>query len=224
MAKKGYFERIYEKTPTRMWVNNPTASQARTAIEHGAIHCTTNPSYAGKMLSSQEMHPQILTWIGEALGAFSHPQDVAAAVQRSAIANLLDIFLPLYERAPGRLGFVSIQGDPLREHDPDAIIREALLDRKLGPNVIAKVPVTQAGIQAIGVLIEKNVPIIATEIMSISQVIAICDAYTAAARRSGMEPPFFVTCIAGIFDQRLWTTTRGGWISITTRCTRRALC
>lgn len=203
MADKHYFERLYEKTPTRIWVNNPTTSQAQIAIAHGALHCTTNPAYTGKMVVNEEMIPLMKQWIREALRETGDHSEAAAIVQRKAVKHLCEIFLPLYQRAPGEMGFVSIQVDPNKEHDADAIIREALIDREMACNTIAKIPVTEAGIEAITYLVKKDVPTIATEIMSISQCIAICEAYREASQRTGNRPPFFVTCIAGIFDQRL---------------------
>ena len=53
---------------------------------------------------------------------------------------LMKVFEPLHAAYPGRQGFVSLQGDPTREDDPRNIINEALEDRALGGNFIAKIP------------------------------------------------------------------------------------
>ena len=47
---------------------------------------------------------------------------------------------------------------------------------------------------------EKNVPIIATEIMGISQAVSVCEAYTAAVKGKSFAPALYVTHISGIFD------------------------
>jgi hypothetical protein len=47
----GYFERVHAETPTRFWSNNPTPAETRLAIEAGAIACTTNPTFAAKMIA-----------------------------------------------------------------------------------------------------------------------------------------------------------------------------
>ena len=65
---------------------------------------------------------------------------------------------------------------------------------------MAKIPVTWAGIVAIERLVERDVPICATEIFSISQAIRMCEGYQRAAEKSGNHPPFYVTHITGIFD------------------------
>ena len=42
---KTYLERINEQTPTRMWVNNPTPSEAKKGLEAGTFGATSNPTY-----------------------------------------------------------------------------------------------------------------------------------------------------------------------------------
>jgi transaldolase len=213
VKRPGYFERVHQWTPTRFWINNPTDAEARSAIAAGAVHCTTNPTHVSKMLASQ-MRPIALDWLKEALNEAGDIPRAATLAQRRAVKSLLDIFLPLYQRAPEKLGYVSLQGDPLREDDPDNIIHEALETRSLAPNLIAKIPVTRAGLIAMGELVARNVPIIATEIMSVAQAAAACETYREASRRSGCTPTFFVTCIAGIFDQQLKQALSAGEIDI----------
>ena len=72
-----------------------------------------------------------------------------------------------FKRTAGAKGFVSIQGDPIHEEDPDVIIREALENRKVSPNICCKIPTTQAGLQAMEYLISQDVPLNATEIFAI---------------------------------------------------------
>jgi len=110
-------------------------------------------------------------------------------------------FLPLYEKAPGKQGFVSIQADPREDDDAQKIVDEALEDMKLGKNAIAKIPVVPAGLDAIEELVAMDIPVIATEIMGLPQAIAICERYKKASKKSGKTPPFFVTHITGIFDE-----------------------
>jgi transaldolase len=155
------------------------------------------------MLGSPEMRPVALAWARKALGIANGINEAAALTQRYAIEHLLPVFRPLYDSAPGYAGFVSLQIDPHAEDDPDNIVREALEGIKMGPNYIAKIPVTAAGLAAIGELVRKNVPIIATEIMSVSQTVAVCETYKKVSEASGQTPAFFVTNIAGIFDQSL---------------------
>ena len=208
--RDGYFKRVHALTPTRFWVNNPTISQARLALEAGAINCTTNPTYTSKMLASEEMRPILLNVIGEAKKRLHDTAEIAAYTQREAVRLLMEVFKEKHAAALAREGFVSLQGDPTREDEPRNIIDEALEDRKLGGNFIAKIPTTAAGLEAMRFLAARDVPIIATEIMSVSQCLAACKAYA----QSGGNAAFFVTCIAGIFDDCLKIQKNNGEFDI----------
>lgn len=205
---QSYFKRVMQRTQTRMWINNPTLSEADRALEAGAVSCTTNPTYCGKMLSNPEMRDRVLAFIGEAVQKYPDASDAAACVQRKSVKLLMDKFLPIYEASGGLDGFVSLQGDPFREDDPANIINEALSDLALGKNLIAKIPTTEAGLEAIKYLAGRNVPVIATEIMSVAQCLSACEAY----KQSGGSAPIYITCIAGIFDDCLKNQLAAGEI------------
>jgi len=98
---------------------------------------------------------------------------------------------------------VSLQGDPIREHDPNVIFEEGLANRALSDNVCIKVPVTAPGLNAIEALIEEGVPVNATEIFAVSQAITLCDVYDKATLRCGKSPTIFLSHIAGIYDEYL---------------------
>ena len=85
--------------------------------------------------------------------------------------------MTVYERTNGRHGYVSIQGDPIHEEDPQVIIDEGRKNRAMSPNIMIKIPATKAGLEAMGVLIEENTPLNATEVMGLAQVIDVCEMY-----------------------------------------------
>jgi len=194
----GYFHCVRAGTPTRFWINNPTPAETRRAIGAGAIACTTNPTFAAKVIAADP------AGTAAAVDAAVHetPDDHAAAdlVQRSLCRPLLEAFRPLHDRDPLRQGWVSVQGDPTAEDDPRDIVSSMRAARQLGPNVIAKIPVTVAGLEAIGTLAAEGVPIIATEIMAVSQAMAAVDTWSRAAARdrAGRLPPFSITHITGM--------------------------
>jgi transaldolase len=196
----GYFHEVKAKTPTRFWINNPTIVEARLAIEAGAAGCTTNPSFSAKMLSGPEEAAELKPLLREAIRACPADDDAAGLVQRGLVKRLAELFMPLYEASGGSEGFVTIQSDPLRETDPAFIIAEGREARKLSPNVMVKIPVTAAGIAAIETLVRENCPVMATEVMAISQALRACAVYRDAVEKSGRRPPFYVTHITGILD------------------------
>ncbi len=209
--KDGYFHRVSARYQNRLWVNNPTSEEADRAIEAGAIGCTTNPAFASKMLRSPLQCGKALQIAGEAAAETGDNHRAVARVQQRLVKDLSEKFMPLYEENPGKAGFVSIQGDPNAEEDFRHILGEAMENIKLNPNIIAKIPVTEAGLEAIRYLLAENVPVIATEIMGVSQAIAACELHRDVAAATGKAPPFFVTHITGIFDQYLeaWALREG---------------
>src|ERR1700722_1875097 len=107
---EGYFKRLQRETPTRLWINNPTLEEADLAIAAGAISCTTNPSYSARIV---KMEPERASRAVRAPIRES-PDDQRAAdiAQQRIVKDIMEKFLDLYDRAPGRQGLVSIQGNP----------------------------------------------------------------------------------------------------------------
>ena len=218
----GYFHRVAQETPTRLWINNPMGSDIKRAIEAGAVSCTTNPSYCSKLLRGDADYVRgVIDSIIEQI----EDNDVAAErVYQIVSQRVMRGFLPTYEASKGAYGYVTMQGDPRLDTDPDAIVEEALRGRKLGENFMAKIPVTWAGIQAMERLVERDVPICATEIFSVSQAIHMCEVYQRASQKSGKHPPFYVTHITGIFDQLFRETAENEHIDISADALAQAGC
>lgn len=211
---KDYFKRVSEQTPTKLWINNPTPEEAHKAIDAGAISCTLNPTFCMKMLTNESEYEGVISIIDSIVKEEKNDSKVADLVQQRLAKKILDIFLPLYENNPGKEGFVSIQGDPFQDNDAEHIINEALRYRNLGKNFIAKIPVTESGLEALEVLITENIPIIATEVMAISQAIYVCDMYKRVSSKYTKYPLFYVTHITGIFDEYLQNVVKQEDINI----------
>ena len=200
---ENFFTKLKRETPTRLWVNNPTVPEVELAIDHGAVCCTTNPTYGSNMIrrDGEFARAVIRECIEQSEG---EDEDVVAdLVQQRLVARVLELFRPLYDRSDGREGYVSIQGDPRADTDADHIVNEAFRYRPLGPNFITKIPANAAGIKAMEILVAEGMPVIATENFSLSQTATICEAYRGAAAKGSKRPVFFVTHITGIYDEEL---------------------
>jgi transaldolase len=196
-----FFTKLKRETPTRLWINNPTVQEAHLAIEHGGVCCTTNPTYGANMIRRDGEFARAV--IRDCLKQSADDVVVADLVQQRLVTRILGIFRPLFESSQGQEGYVSIQGDPRFDTDADHIIGEALRYRSLGPNFIAKVPATAAGLKAMEYLLAEGVQVIATEIFGLSQMVATCEMYRRATAKGGKRPVFYVTHITGIFDEYL---------------------
>ena len=195
----GYFKRVTQMTPTRLWVNNVTAEQAREGIAAGAAGCTQNPAYVSKMLKADpELSRQIIDkWIAKS----DDDNEVLINVQAELVGLIAKEFLPLYESSQGKAGYVTIQGDPFQENT-EAIMRQAEIARAYGPNVMVKIPVVPDGIKAIASLAREGIPLCCTEVFALQQAIDICEAFIHATEGK-YKPVVYMAHIAGIYDEYL---------------------
>jgi transaldolase len=219
---EGYFHRLHRETPTRLWINNPTLEEADQAIAAAAISCTTNPSYAARVI---KMEPRrAMRSIREVIQENPDDRHAADRAQQKIVKAIMEKFLDLYERNPGRQGLVSIQGDPHGDDDADQLVDEALGFRKLSKNFITKIPCTAVGLKAFEKLIPEDMPIIATEVFAMAQAIEVCELYQRVSQRCGKHPPFYVTHISGIFDECLAKTAEREGIQISPQALAQAGC
>jgi transaldolase len=203
MKQESYFLRVIRQTPTEFWINNPTREQAGWAISHGASGCTNNPSYTQKMIDHSFEGEYARKLLDETIRMGGGETEILAEYQRRLVAPIASQFLPQYQKTGGQKGFVSIQGDPLHEDDPAVVIREALENRKVAPNICCKIPTTASGLEAMEYLVSQDVPLNATEIFGIRQAVVLCETYQRASRKHGKSPQLYISHIAGIYDDYL---------------------
>lgn len=198
-----YFHRVQRLSPSRFWINNPTRAEADLAIAAGATGCTCNPSYTQKMLDHPEEGPYALALLDQVLA--EAPDDVAAVAefQRRLVAPICAKFMPMWEASEGETGYVSIQGDPIREHDAQVIIDEAFANRQVAPNVCCKIPTTGSGLKAMETLIPAGAPINATEIFAVRQGVDLGELYESLVPAGVSGPKLWYSHIAGIYDDHL---------------------
>lgn len=211
--KGEYFKEVSRLTPTRFWINNVTVQEARWALEAGAVGCTQNPSYAWKILDGSDDSGYARELLQRILAEEGDDAQALAVLQRELVRRVAEEFLPLYQQSQGRLGYVSIQGDPFRE-DADSIVHFARFNRQAGPNIMAKIPATQEGLKAISILAAEGVPINATECMAVRQVIDACETYVESTRGLRHPAPMYFSLITGIYDEYLQNTARRQQVDI----------
>jgi transaldolase len=203
MEHKSYFHRVAAQTPTQFWVNNPTREEADLALAAGALGCTTNPSYCQKMVDHPTEGLYALALLDQSVRESSTESEAQAILQRKLVRGIAEKFQPLFERTRGKHGYVSIQGDPIHEHEPNQILAEGLVNRELGENVCIKVPVTRPGLKAIEGFVRRNVPVNSTEIFAVAQATALCELYTRTCEKTRRRPRMYLSHIAGIYDDFL---------------------
>lgn len=207
-----YFKRVQSQTRTRFWINNVTVNEAHMAIAAGAVGCTQNPSYSWKILNGAD-RDFALGLIDQYIDEGLSNDDVLVKLQRTLVERIAEIFMPMYEASHGKLGYVSIQGNPFRE-DAVSIVNYGRFNREKYPNIMIKVPVTVDGLEAIDTLLHEGAPINATEVMAVRQAVDLCHVYEKAAASIEHPPVTYYSHIAGIFDEHLKATVESAHINI----------
>ncbi len=214
-----YFHRVEQEAGTRFWINNVTRAQARLAIEAGAVGATQNPAYLSKVIGSKDDGAWIDSIIEELLRVYPDDGQLVSELQRRVIAGVAEEFMPLYQSTGGARGLVSIQADPYHE-DTATILDNAEKCRAMMPNCLIKIPATKDGLDAIGTLIAERVPVLATEVMSIDQVIEVAELHKEKTSGVKNPAPFIFAHINGIFDEHLEETARKEGIQVSPEAMR----
>lgn len=164
-------------------------------IAKGIINgATSNPAiFKNAILTSPAYKEQL-----SALGALS-PKEKYEALAIYDIQKAADILRPLYDA--GDDGYVSIEVDPFLCNDTDATIAEGVrLYESIGrPNVMIKVPATDAGYGAMRALASRSIPVNATLIFSQKQAIQCAHAFAEAAE----ESQNIVDAVISVFVSRI---------------------
>lgn len=134
----------------------------------------------------------------------------------SDIVGALDIFSPLYFSSSGLDGFVSVEVSPALAHDMAGTVAAAqdLHDRIARPNVMIKVPATQACIPAIEEIISRGINVNVTLIFGLDRYQEVMDAYIRGLQNLSKTNPakvqdvasvasFFISRVDSEIDKRL---------------------
>ena len=101
------------------------------------------------------------------------------------LTKAADLFRPIYDRACGVDGWVSLEVSPLLAHDTQTSLAEAkdLHSRAARPNLFIKIPGTKEGLPAIEEAIFAGVPVNVTLLFSREQYLAAAEAYLRGVER-----------------------------------------
>jgi len=173
--------------------------------EDGLTGVTSNPSIFEKAMGHGDAYDAgFAAFLGKGdAGVGDLYESQAVADIRAATADLR----PTYDRLKRRDGYASIEVSPYLADETDATIAEA---RRLwaavdAPNLMVKVPGTQAGTPAIRTLIEDGININITLLFSLSAYQAVAEAYLQGleARVKKGEPIDGVASVASFFVSRI---------------------
>jgi transaldolase len=184
---KSPLHRMVSTTPTALWNDSCSVKELEYALEHGAVGATSNPVIVGEVLK-KEMH----LW-RERIGRIIEEMPVATEdevtwrlIEEMSVKGA-ELLRPVFEREKGKNGRLSIQTDPKLYRDAEGIVGQAVRFSGLAPNMIVKIPVTEAGVKAIEEAIYLGVSINATVCFSLPQCLAVGEAVERGLKRREKE-------------------------------------
>ena len=189
----------------RKFVGN--GSFKRLVDDDGVSGVTSNPTIFRKAITSgseydQSINSTIASADCDAMQLYEH---VAIEDIRSAA----DVLLPVYRSKGGADGFVSLEVSPYLANDTQGTIAEArrLWKEVARPNVMIKVPATDAGVPAIRQLLGEGININITLLFARAYYRQVAEAYIAALEQltaAGGDPRRLAS-VASFFVSRIDT-------------------
>ncbi|GAY18344.1 transaldolase [Mycobacterium sp. shizuoka-1] len=176
------------------------------------VGVTTNPSIFQAALSHGDAYDAQVSELADR-GA-----DVDATIRTVTtddVREACDVLRPQWESSDGVDGRVSIEVDPRLAHDTDKTVLQAIelwkiVDR---PNLLIKIPATEAGLPAITAVLAEGISVNVTLIFSVERHRAVMDAYLTGlekAKEAGHDlatihsvASFFVSRVDTEIDKRL---------------------
>lgn len=176
------------------------------------VGVTTNPTiFAGALADGEAYDEQVR----ELARRGASVEDAVREITVADVTEACDVFRGVWESTGGVDGRVSLEVDPGLARDPDGTVAQAIdlwkaVDR---PNLLVKIPATEAGLPAIGATLAEGISVNVTLIFSVERYRAVMGAYLdglEAAAANGQKladiasvASFFVSRVDGEIDKRL---------------------
>ena len=168
------------------------------------VGVTTNPTiFAGALADGEAYDEQVR----ELAGRGASVEDAVREITVADVTEACDVFRGVWEATGGVDGRVSLEVDPGLARDTDGTVAQAIdlwkaVDR---PNLLVKIPATEAGLPAITRALAEGISVNVTLIFSVERYRAVMDAYLdglEAAAANG-HPLAGIASVASFFVSRV---------------------
>jgi transaldolase len=166
---------------------------------------TSNPTIFAKAMTGSDRYDDQL---GAAVAAgVREPRELFFELALDDVGRAADLLRPTYDASDGRDGFVSFECTPDLADDTAATIEQAveLWNRLARPNVMIKVPATEAGIPVIEELTGRGINVNVTLLFSVARYEQVIDAYLSGLERrvTAGQPVDTISSVASFFVSRV---------------------
>src|SRR5438874_11995263 len=136
-----------------LWLDNirrqlVTSGELARLRDEGLTGVTSNPTIFEKAVSGSTDYDEAMV---DLVRQKKKPEEMLWDLMIEDVQSGDDVFRPVYDKSKGKDGFVSIEmGPPISQSSRETIkFPEYLHDRCRRPNVMCKIPGTEAGLPAI---------------------------------------------------------------------------
>jgi transaldolase len=210
---KSKLHRLAERGQS-IWIDNLSrrlvhSGELQRLIDEDAVTgLTSNPTIFQKAIADGTDYDDQLKSVMERTG---DPREIFFELAITDVQDACDVLRPVWDRATGRDGYVSLEVDPGLAYDTDGTFEQAieLHERVDRPNLYVKIPATMPGLPAIEDCIARGKSINVTLIFSLARYAAVADAYVRGLERlvAGGGDPTGVSSVATFFVSRVDTET-----------------
>jgi len=209
-----------------------TDKLSRLIQDDGLSGMTSNPTIFQKAIAETDLYDSEIRSFGEKERA---PARLFERLAVEDVSRAADVFRPVYDRARGNDGFVSIEVAPQLAHDTEGTIAEAqrLWKECNRPNVMVKIPGTAEGVPAIRRCLAEGININITLLFSVARHREVMEAFLSAMEeRVGSKKDvskirsvasFFVSRVDTNADKKLDAVAKNTGASESVRSRARAL-
>jgi transaldolase len=175
-AWKSPLHHMTQTTPTCLWNDSASVDELRQSMDHGAVGATCNPVIAVSVVKTEfaAWKPRVQALMSALPTATE--DEIGWRVVEEMSATAAGLLEPIFEAHHGVNGRLSIQTDPRFFRNATAILRQAERFNGLAPNMIVKIPATNAGIAAIEDATYRGISINATVSFTLPQCVAVAEA------------------------------------------------
>mgnify|MGYP004515708489 CR=1 FL=1 len=188
MSENKYLQWFSSKTPSIYWHDSAVREEQLAAFANGAVGMTTNPFLINSTLNGDRAF-----W-ADGLAKLDH--SLTGDEKVYALMNLVTGYYaeqvrPIFDQGVAGKGYVCAQTNPNKTGDAKYMVEQAKRLASWAPNIVVKIPATNAGIQAYEECAALGLNVAATVSFTVPQVLAVGAAAQRGkerAKKNGIKP------------------------------------
>lgn len=188
MRKNEYLRWLSSRTQSIYWHDSAVRAEQLAAFDDGAVGMTTNPFLIHSTLCGDRAF-----WAER----LSHlPAGLRGDEKVEALVHMVTGFYaeearPIFARGEAGKGYVCAQTNPLRTGDEEYMVAQAQALSAWAPNIVVKLPATNAGVKALERCAAMGMNVAATVSFTVPQVLAVGEAAARGKQKAvaaGLKP------------------------------------